>query len=240
MFAGAAVISSIRCLLAAPAAPSRLTCCTHRAFKISFNGRDGRLISMNRPDNGSSKRYGPRPEANQYRDRPNVRAKALLLVIGPLTDVETACCRTLRLRMRRDDVAPIAVSSSWPHSLRFARDRRCGHCDRRGPRGRTAAVMCESPGGPDIAVSRYLAEGAGEAARAGERSGSPDAAGGLRGVDRSLRHLPTRRRKDHMLQYRNRLPGPGGGVPAQRARTGEETRELTGCVPNKRPFACFQ
>jgi hypothetical protein len=126
--------------------------------------------------------------------------------------------------MRRSDVAPVVVSPSCPHSPRFARHRRCGQCDRRGPCGRTAAAMCELLGGPDIAVRRYRAERAGEAVRASKRSSSPGAAAGVRGVDRSLRHLPTRCCKDHMLQYRNRLPSPGRGVPAQRARRGEEVK----------------
>jgi hypothetical protein len=170
-----------------------------------------------------------RPEGKhgEYRERPKCASEGVIVRHWSLTDGKTASYRTLRHRDERNDVAPMVVSSSCPQ-LRLARDRRCGHCDRLGPRGGTAAVMCESLGRRDIAVSRHRAERAGEAARAGQRCGSPGAAAGVRGVDRSLRHLPTRRRKDHMLQYRDRLPGPGGGVPAQRARAGEEARELTG------------
>jgi hypothetical protein len=130
--------------------------------------------------------------------------------------------------MRRSDVAPVVVSPSCPHLPQFARHRRCGQCDGRGPRGGTAGAMCELLGGPDIAIRRHRAERAGEAARAGERSSSPGAAAGMRGVDRSLRHLPTRCCRDDMLQYRNRLPRPGRGVPAHPTRGGEEARELMG------------
>jgi hypothetical protein len=229
MFAGAAFINSIICCFAAAAHHWRLLQIRDCTAPSTCGSTVDLPWSASRGPITQQQTLRPEGRHSEHRERP-CASEGVSVRRWSLTDGETGSYRTVPHRGEQNDVASIVVSSSCRHSPRPACDRRCGHCGHCGPRGRTAAVMCELLGGPDIAVSRQRAECAGEAACAGERSGSPGAAARLRGVDRSLRHLPARRRKDHMLQYRNRLPGPGGGVPAQRALAGEEARELTGLL----------
>jgi hypothetical protein len=51
--------------------------------------------------------------------------------------------------------------------------------------------------------------------------------GGLCGVDRSLRHLPTRFGRRRLLQHRHCLPAPAAALSAPRRGAGEEAGELS-------------
>ena len=91
-------------LLAAPAAPSLVTAAISRgdrAFAISFDICDGYLIGMKSPITGAANVTRPEDKQSGIGKRPKCASEAVIVRhTVTLTNVETACYRTLRLRHR--------------------------------------------------------------------------------------------------------------------------------------------